>query len=94
MTDGKIASMADDSSRFSDFSWRDVGDGFQFEFANKSGEHVAEVTFEEDRGQRWSWYVTLPPSLQDGNGSPCGLAKSAAAAKSICEAILRGTILE
>ena len=89
-----MAAMAGTPSRFSDFNWRDVGDGFQFEFANESGEHLAEVTFEEDRGQRWSWYVTLPPESQDGNGSPCGLAKSAAAAKNICEAILLGTILE
>jgi hypothetical protein len=79
---------------FSDFTWRDIGDGFQFEFIDQQGQSLAEVAFEEDRGQRWSWYVTLPLSCQDGNGSPCGLAKSADAAKKICEAILLGTVLE
>jgi hypothetical protein len=82
------------SRRFNEFHWRDIGDGFQWEFADEVGRHVAEVCFEEDRGQRWSWYVTLPRAYQDGNGSPCGLAKSAAAAKQICEAILLGTVLE
>ena len=78
----------------SDFSWRDIGDGFQWEFADAGGQHLAEVSFEEERGQWWSWYVTLPPQCQDGNGSPCGLARSADAAKKICEAILAGTVLQ
>ena len=80
--------------RLSDFSWRDIGDGFQREFADANGECLAEVSFEDERGQGWSWYVTLPLSSQDGNGSPCGLARSASVAKSICESILLGTVLE
>ena len=78
----------------SDFSWRDIGEGFQFEFVDQHGQALAEVNFEEERGQWWSWYVTLPQSCQDGNGSPCGLARSVAAAKKICETILLGTLLE
>jgi hypothetical protein len=77
-----------------DFSWRDIGEGFQFEFVDEEGRALAEVAFEEERGQLWSWYVTLPPACQDGNGSPCGLAGSAAAARKIWEAILVGTVLE
>ena len=72
-------------------TWRDTGDGFEFELTDAAGRPVAEVAFEESRGQRWSWYVTLPPDWQDGNGSPCGLARSAAAAKAICEAIVQAT---
>lgn len=79
---------------FGEFSWRDIGGGFQWEFVDAAGQHLAEVCFEEDRGQWWSWYVTLPSSCQDGNGSPCGLARSAAGAKRICETILLGTVLE
>ena len=92
---GRRCRMGDLHMRsFSDFSWRDIGDGFQWEFADANGECLAEVSFEEERMQKWSWYVTLPLSSQDGNGSPCGLARSAAAAKSICETILLGTVLE
>jgi hypothetical protein len=81
-------------AELNDYSWRDIGEGFQFEFADKEGPALAEVSFEEERGQWWSWYVTLPRECQDGNGSPCGLARSAAAAKRICEVILAGTVLE
>jgi hypothetical protein len=45
----------------SDFAWRNIGEGFQFEFVDEEGQALAELTLEEDRGHRWLWYVTLPP---------------------------------
>lgn len=87
--------MPDDDNRpFDALTWRDVGDGFIWQFADASGEHVAEVSFQEEEGQRWSWYVAVPEDWHYGNSpNPAGLAKSRAAAQTICEAILRGTVL-
>ncbi len=85
--------MADDPLRhLNEFAWREIRGGVRWEFADEAGHPLAQVCFEEDRGQWWSWYVTPPPSPQsrDGSGSPCGLARSAGAAKSICEAVLEG----
>ena len=77
-----------------DFSWRDVGDGFLWEFSDRSGAHLAEVAFIDDGAQRWSWYVALPEEWHyEGSANPAGLARSAEAGKAICEGILRGTIL-
>ena len=37
-------------AELNNYSWRDIGEGFQFEFADKEGQALAEVSFEEERG--------------------------------------------
>jgi hypothetical protein len=86
--------MADGAKQFGDYHWADVGEGFLWELTDAAGDHVAEVTFQEESGQRWSWYVPLDEAWHYANGpNPSGLARSADAAKAICEAILKGTYL-
>lgn len=86
--------MADEIPSASGFAWRDVGDGFLWEYADRSGTHLAEVSFVEDGAHRWSWYVALPEDWHyEGSANPAGMAKLAEAGKAICEAILRGSVL-
>ncbi len=86
--------MNDERGKLTDYSWRDAGGGFCWELIGADGEALAEVNFEEDQWQRWSWYVPLSEDWHyDGGANPSGLAKSAGEAKAICEAVLVGTIL-
>ncbi len=86
--------MSEPVRHFEEFAWNDTGDGFLWEFADEAGVRLAEVTFEEEQGQRWSWYVALPDEWHyGGSPNPAGLARSAREAKAICEAILLGTVL-
>lgn len=79
---------------FDEFSWTDTGDGFVWELADAAGVRLAEVTFEEEQGQRWSWYVALPEEWHYANSpNPAGLARSAADARAVCEAVLLATVL-
>lgn len=79
----------------SDFLWRDIGEGFIWEFSDAAGQRLAEVSFEEDLGQRWSWYVSLPEEWHYANSpNPAGLAKGRAEATAACEAVLLATILK
>jgi hypothetical protein len=81
-----------DRKKLSDYRWKDIADGFNCKLSDGHGGSVAEVHFCEDHGQKWSWFVYLPPDWTF-QGSAAGLAANRANATAICEAILTKTIL-
>jgi hypothetical protein len=69
-----------------------MGGGFLWGIANDDGQHIVEVSFQEEEGQRWSWYVPPDDDWQYRHWpNPCGLGRRSEA---ICEVTLKGTYLK
>jgi hypothetical protein len=72
------------------FDWKVVGGGKSWKLADTSGAHAAEIVAD---GNLWRWTVIVPAWYRNV-GNPTGKVRTLEDAKAVCEAILRGTILE
>jgi hypothetical protein len=80
--------------RYSDeCKWQDSGDGFLFEFVDRAGEKLAEVTLVDFDAKLWKFEAFLPEKYQLDERNPAGVVYSSAAAKRVAELILVNTIL-
>jgi hypothetical protein len=69
--------------------WTDCdSDGDYWELASGTGDEEAAAEVVRD-GDRWVWYVRLPPEWSNGR-NPTGAAKTCDLAKYVCEIIFAG----